>query len=84
MFYFVFRFDILVDPSPINLITTFFNAMQEFLKNWAKPTTVDFENGEFNNTPDTVNDGQFKSYLRNLALKVLSLKVAAHIKWDLS
>lgn len=74
-----------VDPSPINLITTFYNAMLEFLKNRTKPnTTTDVENGEHTNPQDGLADGQFKSYLRNLALKVLSLKVAAHIKWNLS
>lgn len=58
--------------------------MQEFLKNRAKPNTIDVENGEHTNALDNSTDGQFKSFLRNLALKVLSLKVAAHIKWNLS
>lgn len=74
----------LLDPSPINLITTFFNAMQEFLKNRTKPNTIDIENGEHTNAQENSSDNQFKSFLRNLALKVLSLKVAAHIKWNLS
>lgn len=42
------------------------------------------ENGELVNQQESYTDSSFKSYLRNLALKVLSLKVAAHIKWNLS
>lgn len=79
-----FHIKILADPSPINLMNTFFNAMQEFLKNRAKPPTIDIDNGEHTNPQEGFTDGQFKSYLRNLALKVLSLKVAAYIKWNIS
>lgn len=58
--------------------------MQEFVKNRTKPTTIDVENGEHTNAQDNLTDGQFKSCLKNLALKVLSLKVAAYIKWNIS
>lgn len=58
--------------------------MQEFVKNRTKPNTIDVENGEHSNSQDSVNDIHFKSYLKHLALKILYLKVAAHIKWDLS
>lgn len=76
---------VFVDPSPMNLITTFYNAMQEFIKNRSKPSTIDVENGEYTNPQDCLTDGHVKFKLkRNLALKVLSLKVAAYIKWNLS
>lgn len=71
------------DPSPIDLITIFFNAMLESLKNEIKPA-IDLENGEQLGSGDNYVDAHFKSSLKNLALKILSLKVAAHLKWNLS
>lgn len=72
------------DPSPVDLINTFFNAMLEFLKIKMKPP-IDLENGgEHGSVGELYSDEQLKSFLRNLALKVLSLKVAAYIKWNLS
>lgn len=70
------------DPSPIDLITIFFSAMLESLKNEIKPA-IDVENGEQLVTGDNCVEVHFKS-LKNLALKILSLKVAAHLKWNLS
>lgn len=72
-----------VDPSPIDLITIFFNAMLESLKNEIKPA-IDLENnGKQIGPGETFMDTRFKSSLKNFALKILSLKVAAHLKWNL-
>ncbi|XP_074035699.1 integrator complex subunit 8 [Leptinotarsa decemlineata] len=64
------------DPPPSELITKFYDVISETLR-----INPDNENGEIINV-DT-NVGKSKSPARTVALKILSLKVGAYLKWNL-
>lgn len=59
----------------------FFNATLETVKNEPKPY-IDVDNNE--HIQETLDTTQMKLSLKNLALKILSLKVAGYIKWTIS
>ncbi|XP_072390138.1 integrator complex subunit 8 [Diabrotica undecimpunctata] len=64
------------DPPPSELITKFYDVISETLRN-----NPDTENGEIINVE--TNNGKTKPPAKTTALKILSLKVGAFLKWNL-
>lgn len=66
------------DPSPIDLITKFYDAIATTLRNRMEPETME--------TVTTEDSTEFtiKHPKKNVAMKILSLKVAAYLNWNLS
>ncbi|XP_066992327.2 integrator complex subunit 8 [Anabrus simplex] len=62
------------DPSPLDLIVSFLGVCPE------KKDSEEVESTDSHNNADISK----KRSLRHLALKILALKVAAYLKWDLS
>nr|XP_022899838.1 integrator complex subunit 8 [Onthophagus taurus] len=71
------------DPSPIELINKFTIAVFESFKNEAR--RVEMEGVEGINVPLNENNPDIPNRYskKNIALKILSLKVAAYIKWNI-
>lgn len=69
-------FFIVTDPSPIELITKFYDVISETLK--IRP---EIETGEIINIEP--NGEKPRHPAKNIALKILSLKIAAFLKWNL-
>lgn len=68
------------DPSPIELITKFFDVINDSMK-----IQNEAENSEANTANSVDISNEKRKYLnKNIALKLLSLKIAAFMKWDLS
>ncbi|XP_066143354.1 integrator complex subunit 8 [Euwallacea fornicatus] len=66
------------DPSPTDLITKFYEAVAVTLKNRQELEPVDC-------MADTgSNELKIKLPAKNIAMKILSLKVAAHLNWNLA
>lgn len=70
----------ILDPSPTELINKFTTAIFECAKNYVKR---ELENGEFVYNIDISHEQNLNSR-KMVALKILALKVAAYIKWNLS
>ncbi|KAL3287790.1 hypothetical protein HHI36_002253 [Cryptolaemus montrouzieri] len=66
------------DPTPIDLITKFFDVIHDTLR---IQNEADTETNSINNVD--ISQERPKHPAKNIALKLLSLKVAAYIKWDL-
>lgn len=64
------------EPPPSELITKFYDVISETLRN-----NPDTENGEIINVE--TNNGKTKPPAKTTALKILSLKVGAFLKWNL-
>ncbi|KAG5899842.1 hypothetical protein JTB14_012313 [Gonioctena quinquepunctata] len=64
------------DPPPSELITKFYDVISETLR-----INPESENGEIINVE--TNIGKTKSPAKTVALKILSLKVGAYLKWNL-
>ncbi|XP_076267977.1 integrator complex subunit 8 isoform X1 [Rhynchophorus ferrugineus] len=62
------------DPSPTDLITKFYDATVMTLRNKIEPENLDGVEG----------NSEVKHPIKNIALKILSLKVAAFLNWNLS
>ncbi|XP_044746312.1 integrator complex subunit 8 [Coccinella septempunctata] len=67
------------DPTPVELITKFFDVISESMK-----IQNESDNGETNNMNTVDISSEKPKYSnKNIALKLLSLKIVAYIKWDL-
>lgn len=69
-------FFFVTDPSPIELITKFYDVISETLK--IRP---EVETGEIINIEPNGEKSRYPA--KNIALKILSLKIAAFLKWNL-
>ncbi|KAK9890977.1 hypothetical protein WA026_013315 [Henosepilachna vigintioctopunctata] len=67
------------DPSPIELVSKFFDVINDTLKIQNEAESVDANN--VNNVDLSVERPSHPA--KNIALKLLSLKIAAYIKWNL-
>ncbi|XP_030752565.1 integrator complex subunit 8 [Sitophilus oryzae] len=64
------------DPSPTDLITKFYDAIVMTLKNKAEPENIETAEGN--------NEVTVKHPIKNIAMKILSLKIAAFLNWNLA
>lgn len=67
----------ITDPSPVDLISKFYDVINETQRN-----RLDLENNEVINLEP--NDEKQKLPAKTIALKILSLRVAANCNWHLS
>ncbi|KAF5274403.1 hypothetical protein FQA39_LY07283 [Lamprigera yunnana] len=65
------------DPSPLELINKFISVVHEGTNSTKR---VELDNGDFK---DTISENQTTWSLKHLALKILSLRVIAFLKWNL-
>ncbi|XP_050296923.1 integrator complex subunit 8 [Anthonomus grandis grandis] len=64
------------DPCPTDLITKFYNVIAMTLKNRVEPEIIDHVTMDSNDI--------IKHPAKNIAMKILSLKVGAYLKWNLT
>lgn len=66
-----------LDPSPIDLITKFYDAIAMTLRNRMEPESLEAV------TLEGASEVKLKHPAKNIAMKILSLKVAAYLNWNL-
>lgn len=74
-----YTFLIILDPNATELITKFTTSVLDSIKNDVKLIEDEQREGNAENLVDI----KPRDTLKNLALKILSLKIAAHLKWNL-
>lgn len=67
----------MIDPTPLDLITKFHDVITTTLRNRIDPETIE------STTVDGSNEVRIHHPAKNIAMKILSLKVAAFLNWNL-
>uniref|UniRef100_A0AAR5P3A9 Uncharacterized protein n=2 Tax=Dendroctonus ponderosae TaxID=77166 RepID=A0AAR5P3A9_DENPD len=66
------------DPTPLDLITKFHNVITTTLRNRMEPETIE------STTVNGSNEVKINHPAKNIAMKILSLKVAAFLNWNVA
>uniref|UniRef100_A0AAR5NXE3 INTS8 TPR repeats domain-containing protein n=1 Tax=Dendroctonus ponderosae TaxID=77166 RepID=A0AAR5NXE3_DENPD len=66
------------DPTPLDLITKFHDVITTTLRNRMEPETIE------STTVNGSNEVKINHPAKNIAMKILSLKVAAFLNWNLA